>query len=185
MPCGTLQLLAIGSQDLYLTDNPEINMFQYKYFRYLNFANDLYRLSLNETAAFGTSTSIKIPKYGHLLSKFSLHISLPPLVKTSGTYASWCDTIGYAIFSKPVELLIGGVVVDRFWPVAVDMLDELNVSLNKLGHDQMIGKGDMHRSSLFNGIQTLDLMIPIDFWFTNHYSMALPLLSMTSQDIEL
>ena len=185
MPSGILQLLATSDKDVYLTENPTISFFEYKMFRYLNFSNDLYKLSLNETAAFNTSTSIKIPKYGHLLSKFNLHISLPPLIKTSGTYANWSDTIGYSIFSKPIELLIGGVVVDHFWPVAADMLDELNTSSNKLGHDQMIGKGDMYRSSLYNAIKTLDLMIPIDFWFTKHYSMALPLVSMTSQDIEL
>ena len=185
MVCGTVALVAKGLQDVNLTDDPDLNFFQYKSFRYLNYANELYSLNLNETAAFGSSTYIIIPKYGHLLSKMNLHLKLPALTKTSGTYACWSDTTGYGIFSKPCELQIGGVVIDRMWPVCSDMRDELSTSTNKLGHDQMINKGDTYRSSLFNASKPLNLIIPIDFWFAQFYQMALPLLSMVNQEIRI
>lgn len=181
-----LQLMATGIKDIYFTAHPEMNIFQYKYYRYVNFANDLYNLHLNDTASFGSQTYIKIPHYGHLLSKMYLHIKLPPLVPTSGKFASWSDSLGYCIFSKPIELQISGIVVDRIWPVAADMLYELTTpSGTKAGLDKMLCRGDMYRSSLYNANQTLDLFIPLDFWFTKKYVMPLPLLSMTSQDIQL
>lgn len=187
MPAGINQLLATGIQDIYLTVKPEINVLQYVYYRYVNFSNELLKIPLNSTAAFGSQTYVQIPKTGgHLLSKMYLHIQLPELIPSDSlNYASWSDTLGYAIFNKPVELLIGGVVVDRIYPLCMDMLDELKTSTNKLGHDLMILKGDMFRDSIYNGNEPLNLMIPLEFWFTKDYAMSLPLLSMTSQDIQL
>lgn len=187
MPAGINQLLATGIQDVYLTVNPEISILQYVSYRYVNFSNELLKIPLNSTAAFGSQTYVQIPKTGgHLLSKMYLHLQLPALTSSELLkYASWSDTLGYAIFNKPVELLIGGVVVDRIYPVGMDMLDELKTSTNKLGHDQMILKSDMYRDSMYNASEPIDLMIPLEFWFTKDYTMSLPLLSMTSQDIQL
>jgi hypothetical protein len=49
----------------------------------------------------------------------------------------------------------------------------------------MILKSDIYRSGMRNAEKDVDLMIPLDFWFTKSYSMALPLLSMTNQDIQI
>lgn len=185
MGCATLVLKAKGVQDAYLTVKPSINFFQYTYYRYINFSNELSLIQLNETASFGNQTNVKIPKTGHLLSKLYLHIKLPPLVPLSGTYASWSDTIGYSIFNSSIDLLIGGSIVDRLFPVCMDMMDELTTSSNKLGHDFMIGKGDMYRSSIHNADKSLDLMIPLNFWFCKNYGMALPILSMSNQQIQI
>lgn len=182
-----IQLLAVGIQDVYLTVNPEINIFQNVSYRYVNFSNELLKLPLNSSPSFDSKTNIVIPKTGgHLLSKIYLHLKLPILKSPELLkYACWSDTLGYAIFNKPVELLIGGVVVDRIYPVGMDMLDELKTSTNKLGHDQMILKSDMYRDAMYNSTQQLDLMIPLEFWFTKDYTMSLPLLSMANQDIQL
>lgn len=185
MVAGSLQLQARGIQDVYLTKDPEINVFQYNAFRYVNFANDLYKIPLRDTARFGSKTHVIIPKKGHLLSKLYLHLKLPVLNNIDGTYACWSDTLGYAIFNSPIELQIGGVVIDKLYPVCMDILDELSVSTNKLGHDRMILKSDTWRSNINNSTKEVNLMIPLNFWFTKHYSMALPLLSMVSQEIQI
>lgn len=185
MVAGTLQLQARGIQDVYLTKDPEINVFQYHYFRYVNFANDVYKLPLHDPAKFGSKTHIVIPKKGHLLSKLYLQLKLPPIVQNGGEYACWSDAIGYSIFNGPIELQIGGVVVDKLYPVGLDIMNELTVQSSDLGHNRMILKSDIWRSNIYNATKTVDLMIPLDFWFTKHYSMALPLLSMTSQEIQI
>lgn len=185
MVAGTLQLQARGIQDVYLTKDPEINVFQYHYFRYVNFANDIYKLPLHDPAKFGSKTHIVIPKKGHLLSKLYLQLRLPPIVQNGGEYACWSDAIGYSIFNGPIELQIGGVVVDKLYPVGLDIMNELTVQSSDLGHNRMILKSDIWRSNIYNATRPVDLMIPLDFWFTKHYSMALPLLSMTSQEIQL
>lgn len=183
MVAGIMQLQATGIQDIYLSTNPSINLFKYAYYRYVNFSNELYKLHLNNSASFNTKTQIIIPKKGHLLSKLYLHLRLPALKKIDGTYACWTDTLGYAIFNGPIELQIGGVVVDRLYPVGMDILSELNPS--STGRDAMILKSDMYRDAMFNATGEVNLMISLDFWFTKEYSSALPLLSLTNQEIQI
>lgn len=182
MVAGILQLQGRGIQDVYLTNKPDINIFQYHYYRYVNYANELYKLHLNDQAAFNTKTQITIPKKGHLLSKLILHLRLPKLQTLDGTYVCWSDTLGYSIFNAPIELLIGGVIVDRLYPVGMDMIDELN---HKIGHDKMILKSDTYVSSQYNATEEVNLMIPLSFWFTQDYSYSLPLLSMYNQDVQI
>lgn len=185
MPTTTLQLQSIGTQDVYLTKDPQINIFKYNYYRYVNFATEVVKLPLNEVATFNKKTSCNIPKRGHLLSKMYLCLKLPKLVKTSGTYLSWADTLGYSIFSEndPIELEIGGVVIDKLYPRYLDMNDEFT-NKNK-SRNLLLLKSDAYVSSYYNALKDVDLIIPLDFWFTKQYSSALPIVSMTSQDIKV
>ena len=183
MAGGFAQLISTGIQDLYLTKNPTINLFQYRYFKYVNFATETIKQHLNDAVEFGQSKiSVNILKKGHLLSKIYLAIKLPILVLIDGTYACWSDTLGYAIFNQPIELVIGGIIVDRLYGTGLDIVDELK---KKIGKDILILKSDLYRSTLYNAKKIIDLMIPLDFWFTKDYSLALPLLAMTNQDISI
>jgi len=185
MSPSILQLQSVGIQDVYLTRNPQINIFKYVYYRYVNFATDVVRLTLTDVATFNRRCSCIIPKRGHLLSKLYLHIKLPSLPLTSGSYVSWSETIGYAIFSEPIELEIGGVVVDRLYPQFLDIWDDLSNANKQAGRNFMLNKSDYYITCYRNATRPYDLIIPLEFWFTKQYSSALPLLSMYNQDIRL
>ncbi len=185
MPPATLQLQSLGTQDVYLTKDPQINIFKYNYYRYVNFATESVKIPLNEIATFNKKTSCNIPKRGHLLSRMYLCLKLPKLTKTSGTYLSWSDTLGYSIFPEndPIELEIGGVVIDKLYPRCLDMNDELKNNNNS--RNLMLLKGDTFVSSYNNALKETDLIIPLDFWFCKNYASALPIVSMTSQEIRV
>lgn len=185
MSPSIFQLQAIGIHDAYLTKNPEINIFKYSYYRHVNFATDIVELNLNSTAEFGQRSSFDIPKRGHLLSKLYLNVKLPVLNVINGTYSSWIDTIGYGIFSGPIELQIGGVIVDRLYPEFLNVWDDLTNNGKTFGKNLMLLKSDAYVSNQYNARKVVDLMIPLDFWFTKKYNMALPLLSMQQQDIKV
>lgn len=183
---GTLlQLQSSGIQDIYLTKDPQINIFKYSYFRYVNFATETVKLELNESIDWGKKMTCNILKKGHLLSKLYLHIKLPALTKKDGTYASWTDTIGYAIFDNTIELEIGGVVIDKLYPSFLNMWDEVSNTSKFYGKNLMLLKSDLYSSAKRNAIRESDLIIPLDFWFCKQYSSALPILSMTNQDIRV
>jgi len=186
MTGSLLQLQALGRENALLTEKPDINMFKYTYFRHINFSTDTYQINLNETATFGRKTTCNILKKGHLLSKLYLELVLPPLTKVDGSYISWSDTIGYSIFSEPIELQIDGVTIDRLYPVFMDAWDELTTDASKRkGRNLMILKSDIFRSNLNNSATQNTLLIPLEFWFTKEYAMALPLLSLYTDDIKL
>lgn len=184
MPPALMQLQSTGD-DVYLTKDPQINIFKYTYYRYVNFATEIVRYSLNELATFNRKTSCLVPKNGHLLSKMYLHLKLPALTKTSGSYLCWSDALGYAIFSGPIELEIGGVVVDRIYPQFLDLWQEFSNSNKTMGKNFMLLRSDITRSIIRNAQKEVDLIIPLEFWFSKNYSMALPLVSMTNQEIKL
>lgn len=185
MSPGILQLQSTGIQDVYLTKDPQINIFKYNYYRYVNFAAESVRLPLNETPNFGKSVSCNIPKKGHLLSKLYLHVKIPPIVKKNGDYACWTDGLGYGIFEDAIELEIGGVVVDRLYPVFLDMWDELTCSPQDTARKMMVLKSDTWRSTIRNAEKENDLLIPLSFWFTKNLGSSLPLLSILKQDIKI
>uniref|UniRef100_A0A6C0E1N1 Major capsid protein N-terminal domain-containing protein n=1 Tax=viral metagenome TaxID=1070528 RepID=A0A6C0E1N1_9ZZZZ len=185
MSPSILQLQSLGLQDVYLTKDPQINIFKYTYYRYVNFATDIAKLPLNDSAAFNKRMTCNIPKKGHLLSKMYLHLQLPKLQKRSGEYACWTDTLGYAIFSDPIELEIGGVIVDRIYPQFMDIWEEFKTGNTDFGKNLMVLRSDVPSATKENASRVTDLMIPLDFWFTKHYSSALPILSMFSQDIKI
>ena len=184
MTGSRLQLSATGAQDVFLTKSNELklNMFKYKYHKYVNFSTDTHKLILNQSASFGSSSSCDILKYGHLLSKMFLHLKLPKLVKIDGTYACWSDSLGYAIFNSPIELQIGGITVDKIYPRFADIYDDL--TRDSSGNNLMLLKSDVYSSTKLNATKDIDLIIPLDFFFAKKYSMALPLLSM-DQNIKI
>jgi len=185
MSPSLLQLQAVGLQDIFLTKDPQINIFKYNYYRYVNFATETVKLGFNEKIDFGKRVTCEVPKRGDLLSKVHLHIRLPPIVKNGGTYACWSDSLGYAIFDDFIELQIGGEIVDRLYPHFLNVWDELSSSSKKEGKNLMILKSDTFTASKYNAENYVDLIIPLDFWFTKQYNLSLPLLCMNYQDIKI
>jgi hypothetical protein len=172
-------------QDIFLTTDPQINIFKYNYYRYVNFATETVKLGFNENVTFGKRITCEIPKRGDLLSKIHLHLRLPPIVKNGGTYASWTDTLGYAIFDDFIELQIGGEIVDKLYPQFLNAWDELTTTSKKVGKNLMLLKSDTYVASKYNAEKYVDLIIPLDFWFTKQYNLSLPLLCMAYQDIKI
>jgi hypothetical protein len=185
MSPGLLQLQSVGEQDVFLTQSPQINIFKYSYYRYVNFATEVVKLPINTVVNFNKKASCEISKRGHLLSKLYLHLKLPALVKKSGEYVCWSDTLGYAIFSDPIELEIGGVVIDKLYPQFLDIWDEFSNIDKTLGRNFMTMKSDYYNSTKHNAIKPFDLIIPLDFWFCKNPNQALPIVSMYSQDIKI
>lgn len=77
MAGGLLQLVIYGSQDLFLTGNPEITFFKIVYRRHTNFAIESIRVPFDDTVGFGTTSHVIIPKVGDLVYKTYAEITLP------------------------------------------------------------------------------------------------------------
>lgn len=185
MPSAILQLISTGRQDVYLTQEPTLDILKYNYNRYYNFANELVKLNLVELPRLGKSNHCYLENRGHLISKLYLHISLPSLQITSGTYASWCDALGYAIFDGPIELEIDGIVVDRIYPRFMEMWDELSNTDKRLSRSILTLKTDNYSAIKNNATRKVDLLIPLEFWFCKRRSMALPIVSMFNQTVKV
>jgi hypothetical protein len=84
---GIIQIASYGTQDLFLTGNPEITFFRLVYRRHTNFSIEAIRVDFNNEVLFGrTSTSI-IPKNGDLIHRVYLNVQLPEINFKKGVSA--------------------------------------------------------------------------------------------------
>ena len=189
MGAGQIILANKGPQDIYLTASPEINQFSTvnTYKRYINFATELVEVYFNDLFDFGKSISCDIPNKGHLISKMYLKVTLPALTQNQngGTYLSWCDTVGYALFDGKITLEINGVDFDYMYPDFNSVYESFtNMDLD-IGNNLAVLRSDTFVSGRYNALSENELMIPLDFWFTRDYSKALPVYLLDTTNIKV
>ena len=104
---GLMQLVAYGSQDIYLTGNPQITFFKIVYRRHTNFSMESIEQTFNGTIGFGRTFSTIISRNGDLLYTMDLRIVLPEVPASNNESFRWLNWLGH-ILVKYVELEIGG-----------------------------------------------------------------------------
>ena len=77
-----MQLVAYGSQDVYLTGNPKITFFQAVYKRHTNFAMECIEQVVNGSASNGGRLSVTIGRNGDLVG--NMHMELSPIDLAAG-----------------------------------------------------------------------------------------------------
>lgn len=188
MTGGLLQLAAYGAQDIYLTGNPQITFFVGVYRRYTNFAIQNIPQYFNGNADFGQKVYCLVDRIGDLINQVFLRVKLPALTDYNYTDNNgnlveyyWVNSVGHAIV-KIIDIEIGGVVVDRQYGLWMQIWSDLTVPVNKrAGFYSMIGKSDNPINLENNG--TLDLYIPLYFWFCRNIGLSLPLIAIQSQEV--
>uniref|UniRef100_A0A6C0AC02 Major capsid protein N-terminal domain-containing protein n=1 Tax=viral metagenome TaxID=1070528 RepID=A0A6C0AC02_9ZZZZ len=79
MAGGLLQIASYGSQDIYLTGNPEITFFKVVYRRHTNFSVESLEIPFENSVEFGNTSTSFLPLAGDLASTIYLQIILPKL----------------------------------------------------------------------------------------------------------
>lgn len=77
MTGGLIQIVAYGTEDLFLTAKPQITFFKVVYRRYTNFSIESMEESFNGRVDFGETVSCQIAKNGDLLHKMYLKVDIP------------------------------------------------------------------------------------------------------------
>ena len=95
---GLVQLAAYGSQDVYLTTNPQITFFKAVYQRSTNFAIESIQQLIDGNITFGGNITVVVARNGDLLGDIILQVSLPNpadyVVDASGyDYFGWVQSI--------------------------------------------------------------------------------------------
>ena len=188
MTGGLLQLAAYGAQDIYLTGNPQITYFVGVYRRHTNFAIQSVPQYFTGNADFGQKVYCLVDRIGDLINQMFLRIKLPDISQynyndDAGNLVEyyWVNSIGHAII-KIIDVEIGGVVIDRQYGLWMEIWGELTTPVGKkAGYNSMIGKSD-YPVNLDNG-GSLDLYVPIYFWFCRNVGLSLPLIAIQSQEV--
>ena len=202
---GLIQLIAIGEQDQFLTGNPQITFFKSVYKRHSNFSMEVRPQIFSGGVSFGSKNSCTISKDGDLISDISLHIKLDSLNITNTNNVcikdlnmkcpcskcnednifSWVNSIGHAIIEY-VELEIGGYQVDKQYGEWFEIWSELTLNYDKKhGYNELIGKKDQSGFNINSFNDSIELLVPLNFWFCKNIALALPIIAISKHDIVL
>ena len=158
MPYGEMQLVAYGSQDLYLTGNPSITFFKAAYKRYTNFANEYIRQDFNTSPSFQTQSrstaKCKIDRNADLINDIYLVYDLPNIYSSPNTtikddddvtisesdeYFRWVNNLGENIIHK-TSIFIDGLLLDEQYGIWLNIWNELIIPKSKRrSYDMMVG----------------------------------------------
>ena len=82
---GLIQLSAYGSQDVFLTGNPQITFFKSVHRRHTNFSREDVKQEFKGTVDFGNKVSCTISKNSaDLLHRLTVQIDLPSVTVSAG-----------------------------------------------------------------------------------------------------
>ena len=109
MSGALLQLSAIGSQDFYLTGNPEITFFKNNYKRYTNFAIETVQTNFQGTVSFGSNINTNVKIVGDLISGLTLVLKLKENNLKKWGYVK---KLGNAIIDE-ISISVDNVEIDK------------------------------------------------------------------------
>jgi hypothetical protein len=194
MAIGEIILVAHNEENMFLNNKPQISFFKMIYRRYTNFALESIRTNFLYQPKFGKKFSCEIPKTADLLSKIWLIIELPeiPIIKTIANRVdekikfAWAKKIGYVLIDY-VEIEISGKTIQKKWGEYMNAIDyELNYSNHDGSLDSYIGNTpDFYKyRTTKDGVSSLELRIPLSFWFSESSTTALPLLCLEHNSVK-
>lgn len=186
MSGALLQLAALGSQDVYLTGNPEITLFKSSYQRHTHFSMETVQVTFDsEDVDFGESkiTTSTFPKSGDLISKIILVIKLE---ECSDENIEWgyVNKLGHALI-KEISVNIGQIEIDTHTSQWINSYHELfgNLSHEK-NYNKMIGNVP-ELKNLKKTHEGYELYIPLEFWTCKSSSSAFPILTLNKQEFQI
>ena len=182
---GLMQLVAYGSQDIYLTGNPQITFFKIVYRRHTNFSMESIEQTFNGTIGFGRTLSTIISRNGDLLYTMDLRIVLPTVPAANNESFRWLNWLGH-ILVKYVELEIGGQKIDKHYGHWLHIWNELTQTAgHQAGYANLVGNVPKLVQSTTGDVPSVILYIPLQFWFNRNPGLALPLLALQNSQVKL
>ena len=200
MAGGLMQLVAYGSQDVYLTGNPQITFFKVVYRRHTNFSVEAIEQTFNGTPDFGKKVSCTISRNGDLIYRMYLEAELPQINSTDITgdisCAHWINYVGEKLINY-VEVEIGGQRIDKHYGEWLHIWNQLSLPTGQdNGYQRMVGNIpqltanflNLDISNTFavgNNIPLTKLYIPLQFWFCRNPGLALPLIALQYHEVKI
>ena len=180
-----MQLVAYGSQDIYLTGNPQITFFKVVYRRHTNFSVEPIQQVFNGVANWGKSVSATISRNGDLLHRMYITITIPSVAPNGTDQFRWLNWLGHIIVQQ-AEIEIGGQKIDRHYGHWLHIWNELTqTSGHQAGYATMVGNVPRLVQSSIDSTPSITLYVPLRFWFNRNVGLALPLIALQYHDVKL
>jgi hypothetical protein len=197
MAGGLMQLVAYGSQDLYLTGNPQITFFKSIYRRYTNFSMEYIPQYFRVLPTFSTTQvntlTVKIDRNADLIHDCYVVVDLPSIYSTEDERFQWIENVGQNIIQS-AEITVNGVQLDIQYSQWMNVWAQLTIDRSKRrSYDEITGNiwqmqfpekyyGD-YSTTTKPTIAGRRLYVPLFFWFCTNPGLSIPLIALQYTDI--
>lgn len=180
-----MQLVAYGTQDVYLTGNPQITFFKIVYRRHTNFSIEPIQQTFNGLATWGRSVTSTISRNGDLIYRMYVTVTIPSVPANGSDQFRWLNWLGHILVTY-AEITIGGQKIDRHYGHWLHIWNELTQKFgHQAGYATMVGNVPKLVQSTIDATPQLTLYIPLQFWFNRNPGLALPLIALQYHDIQI
>ena len=172
---GYIQAVAYGSQDIYLTGNPQITFFKAAYKRHTNFAIESIEVGYLGNADFGGKVVCTLPTHGDLVKDIFIEWEIDDTTNLIPSAGTW--------LFKQMDMEIGGQLIDRQYADWLKIWSELTTPDGKFpGYQQMTGD---YQALGGSAPDSNKFIVPLQFWFCRHSGLALPLIALSASEVKL
>ena len=98
---GLMQLVAYGSQDIYLTGNPQITFFKVVYRRHTNFSMETIQQTINGSPIAGGSSTVTISRNGDLVYK--IYVCSTDFLASKNLFCEY-SYLNFVLFSSYISI---------------------------------------------------------------------------------
>ncbi len=189
MSTGLIQLVSRGNEDNYLIGNPQFTLFKFVYKRHTNFSIQQIPIKFLSTPNFNNKVSLSIDRFGDMVHKMNLYITLPELPKQYNSDGSLNEIIKYAwskniahVLINYIEVEINDVLIDKHYGEWMHIF--YNIKDEEKNLDKILG----NIPDLYNFTSSkpeYQLIIPLYFYFNLDISLSIPLLDNIKVKINL
>jgi len=214
MPGGVMQLVAVGQQDQYLTGTPTMSYWRTVTRKHTNFAMESVRQTfLNRPfldATGGQTFTCRIGRVADLLSSATLVYQLPNIYSDDRLRFRWIKNLAHHMI-RSYSIRMDTQLIDQGYGDWMDVWTELSLAPGKrYAYERMTGQTEefispkalQEKVIIENNIVTFvqypaatsasepsirgrEFFIPLPFWFSRNPSLALPLIALQYQNVDI
>jgi hypothetical protein len=212
MPGGLMSLLAVGAQDAYVSISPEMSYFKQVYRRHTNFSMQAVRNTFSTKPVlsnFKSSFTCKIGRVGDLLQDIYLSFTLPAIYSDDDMRFRWIPNVANYMLNQ-YTASIDTQLIDQRWGDWLDVWNELSLTADrKTAYNNMTANTPQFTSPMNSkptviiqnnkltyayyptamplkpSIPAMPMYVPLDFWFCKNPAVALPLVALQYQTINI
>lgn len=178
---STIQLLAYGAQDVYLTGNPQVTFFQAVYKRNTSFAMEYFKNQVNDNPGNNNTLRIQITRYGDLIGHMFFELPIKTAIVgnyTSDNSAADLNWVAERAFTS-VEVQIGNNTIDKHYQTWWRLYSELFFDYTK--------KTQYGKLTTFSGGSGASPVcyLPLNFFFNRNPGLFLPLVALQYHEVQL
>ena len=170
MSASLIQLASRGTEDNYLIGKPQFTLFKFVFKRHTNFSIQQIPIKFSTNTDFNNRVSLNVDKFGDMIYKMNLYITLPELpqiynmdgTKNEIIKYSWSKNIGHVIINY-IDIEINDVLIDKQYG------EWLHIYHNIKDDDKNIDKLLGNIPDLYNFTSSkpeYKLIVPLYFYFT-------------------